>query len=209
MKLSRYVELVVLLSLTLSSLFSILLLTSGYKNGVLNKLAIAQYSYNLNSTAAFPPSTSNSSLSSSSTSPVLTPQEITDGIHWWVFTAHYLSICAGYVGGSPIPLNVFLECKVKPLGYTFRTDDPFIVSFQRNGSLFPVESIPLDIIRTKAPCVMLVLGIVFLGLSLVLLGLQWIDKCKKFPVLVIILLALVFMLTSAALITSVAGQRRI
>ena len=153
-------------------------------------LTKSQYSYNLNSTAAFPPSTSNSSLSSSSTSPVLTPQEITDGIHWWVFTVHYLSICAGYVGGSPTPLNVFLECKVKPLGYTFRTDDPFIVSFQRNGSLFPVESIPLDIIRTKAPCVMLVLGIVFLGLSLVLLGLQWIDKCKKFPVLVIILVRL-------------------
>ncbi|KAH7403659.1 hypothetical protein BKA64DRAFT_641628 [Cadophora sp. MPI-SDFR-AT-0126] len=208
MKLSRFIDLVVVFSSSMSLLFAILLLTSGYRHGVLNKLAIAQYTYNLNSTAAFPTSNSNSSLNPASTSPILTPQEVTDGIHWWVFTVHYLSICAGYVGGSPTPVNVFLECEKKPAGYTFRTDDPFIVNFQREGSLVLVEPIPLDVIDTKAPFLMLVLGMGFLVLGLGLLGLQWCGMVNTLLPLLFISPALIFMLTSSVLITSITSQRK-
>ncbi|KAH6718889.1 hypothetical protein BKA61DRAFT_731415 [Leptodontidium sp. MPI-SDFR-AT-0119] len=208
MKFSRYLDFSVLFSCFMSLLFSILLLTSGYKHGVLNKIAIAQYSYNLNNTLASPSAIDNSSTYSSFDSTVLTQQEITDGIHWWVFTVHYLSICAGYVGGSPTPLNVFLECESKPAGYTFRTDDPFILNFQRNCTQFPVVSIPLDVIHTDAPFVTLVLGIVFSILALGLLVCQVFGMLRWVSPLAFLVLAAAFMITSSALVTSIASERK-
>ena len=120
-----------------------------------------QYSYSINSTLLFPPTPPNSSIFYPITSPVATQQELQDDIHWWVFSVHYLSICAGYVGGSATRLDVFLECKSKPAGFTFRTDDSFILNFQRNGSQLPVLPIPLEVLHTAPPFATLVLGIVY------------------------------------------------
>ena len=85
-----------------------------------------------------------------------------DGIHWWFFTVHYLSICGGYVGGTENREYGFLGCEQRAAGWRFRTDDPFIVNFLSIDGSFPVDSAaPFETFTTAPAFGTLAVGISF------------------------------------------------
>jgi hypothetical protein len=89
---------------------------------------------------------------------------LADDIHWWFFTVHYLSLCGGCVGGTEDPEYIFLQCERKPVGWRFRTDDPFIVNFMQVREMLPVNStVPMDTFSTAPASGTLVVGIAFLA----------------------------------------------
>jgi hypothetical protein len=90
-----------------------------------------------------------------------------DDFHEWFFSVHYLSICAGYMGGTEDPDYVHLNCSLRSGSFTFRSDDKFIADYSSIGDLYPVE-LRYDIgsYDLRPPFAMLVLGISFTILSL-------------------------------------------
>ena len=62
----------------------------------------------------------------------------------------------------------------RPLGWTFRTDDPFIIAFRAENGSFPVvtEDVKLRELHTMAPAVTLILSVLFSGITLVLFGIE-------------------------------------
>ncbi|OBT41527.1 hypothetical protein VE00_08643 [Pseudogymnoascus sp. WSF 3629] len=109
----------ILASVLTSLIFSILLLTAG-SDGMLNDVTLATLTYNTNMSVTNLPYTVNAPYRNAL---------------WWLFSAHYLSLCGGYAGGAAVPDYVLVGCTSKPLGWTVRGDDPFIVGFHAvNGS---------------------------------------------------------------------------
>jgi hypothetical protein len=81
---------------------------------------------------------------------------------WWLFSAHYTSLCGGYAGGDAGPDYEFVGCTSKPLGWTVRGDDPFVVNFHAvNGSGVTQGDpfVPADF-STAKPAGLLIAGIV-------------------------------------------------
>jgi hypothetical protein len=93
-----------------------------------------------------------------------------DDFHEWFFSVHYLSICAGYMGGTEDPEYIHLNCSTRPGSFTFATDDKFILDYQSVGDLFPVVGRDtFDTFNLRPPFVTLVIGIIFIVLSMVVL----------------------------------------
>jgi hypothetical protein len=129
----------VLASVLTSLIFSILLITAG-SDGVLNDVTLATVSPHPAQCPSFLTSHTNSSQLTYNTNMSVTNLPYTvnapyrDAL-WWLFSAHYLSLCGGYAGGAATPDYVLVGCTSKPLGWTVRGDDPFIVGFHAvNGS---------------------------------------------------------------------------
>lgn len=94
-----------------------------------------------------------------------------DDFHEWFFSVHYLSICAGYMGGTEDPDYVHLDCSLRPESFTFRSDDKFIIDYSSVGDLFPVvPRYNITSFNLRPPFAILVLGIAFtiLGIAAVL-----------------------------------------
>lgn len=80
---------------------------------------------------------------------------------------HYLALCAGAEGGTATEFFRHFECVRKPVGWVFRTDDPFITNFGTfNGSSAVNSNRELIQIETIKPGVMLVIGLVLSILAL-------------------------------------------
>jgi len=81
-----------------------------------------------------------------------------------------LSLCAGWAATAAAD-NDFnsLDCITKPLGWTFRTDDPFIVNYGSANGSYPVvtSGVKVEELSTQAPAVTLVLGLIFSSLAVV------------------------------------------
>lgn len=73
-------------------------------------------------------------------------QNYSDEFHSWFFEVHYLSICAGYLGGTEDPIYYHLNCSARTGGFTFRADDQFILDYQSISDSFPV--LPNTVNRT-------------------------------------------------------------
>ena len=124
-----------------------------------------------------------------------------------------------------------MECSPRRGGFTFKSDDPWIMDFMsENGTYFPVEGgPPPETINTMGPFVTLVLGLVFSVISTVMLaceilgwGLSWmtipwpgVTSMMVFPPLEFPFamdmanwsqLAATFLMASAALITVAIRQ---
>lgn len=177
----------------LSLLFSLLTLIAGCKKGVLNHVSIAtvrppisslpqnaslisfQYSYDGN--LSYINEAENSSYINS-TDPLiqaLRSPTYPDEFHEWYFEVHYLSLCAGFMGGTEDAYYYQLNCSYRPGSFIFRTDDPFIVDYQAIGGEYPVEAGgPFESFDLRPPFACLVLGIVF---SILSLGVVLCDIC--------------------------------
>jgi len=193
-------------------LFSFLTLIASCRKGVMNSYTIAAYSYDLTS-VVYPPENSTTPSVPFGAGPYA--GEIEDDIHWWFFTANYLSICGGYVGGTEDPDYVVLECQRKPGGYKFRTDDPFIVNFLSYNGEFPVNStVPLQTITTAPSFATLVIGITFSVFSMGSLAAEAFGGWSKSGLLAqasvgLLGVAATFLTISSGLITSlIKGPRR-
>ncbi|KAH6683442.1 hypothetical protein B0J14DRAFT_647657 [Halenospora varia] len=197
-----------LFSLVLSLLFALLVLLAEYRKGSLNHIAIATYSYSANSSIYYASRNDTPNYLQAS-SPVLTTQQLNDGLHWWIVSVHYLSICIGYVGGSPTPIVVIDSCQSRPGGWEFKSDDPFIRDFQRNGTLFPVEMFKeVETLKTAPSFVSLVLGVAFAILSIFALSAFQFNVGKQEISLGLITLTTLFLIISAACVSSMLSQSR-
>ncbi|KAL5344293.1 hypothetical protein ACLOAV_010722 [Pseudogymnoascus australis] len=144
-----------LASLLTSLLFALLTLIAGYKNGFLDSTSMATYYYKVNSTVVYHPNLSNGSPS---------PFGVGyDTILAWTFNTHYLAICAGYMGSNGAS-EVFeqKDCERRPLGWTFRSNDPFIVHWGETNGSRPVNmtSVIKQGVKTAEPVGLLVAGLV-------------------------------------------------
>ncbi|KAH8816998.1 hypothetical protein F5884DRAFT_778169 [Xylogone sp. PMI_703] len=159
-----------ILSCLLGLLLSILVLIPGCNKGVLDHISIATYRYEGNYSIIYPPGNGHAPRNPVAVAIGSYPDEF----HEWFFSVHYLSICAGFMGGTENPYYYGLNCSRRHGGFTFRTDDDFILSYQSIGDLFPVEpySNGVESFNLQAPFAMFVLGIAFIILSFALLVYQ-------------------------------------
>jgi hypothetical protein len=103
-------------------------------------------------------------------------------LHWFFFTVNYLSICAGYAGGTEDEEDYIVDCQRKTPGFTFRTDDPYIVNFWNYNGTYPVQSdVPLSTFSTTPPFASLMIGMVLSILSAGTLGIEALGKWPKWP----------------------------
>jgi hypothetical protein len=122
-----------------------------------------KFDYAVDQEAFYPASLSNS------TNPFNPQLSQYYGIWQWFFSVHYLSLCAGYLTVEENLGISHLACEEKTAGWTFTTDDPFIVNWAVvNGTQFPVAQWggPPVQIHTLAPIVTLVIGISFLAFAI-------------------------------------------
>lgn len=93
-----------------------------------------------------------------------------DTILAWTFNTHYLAICAGYMGSNGAS-EVFeqKDCERRPLGWTFRSNDPFIVHWGETNGSRPVNmtSVIKQGVKTAEPVGLLVAGLVVTVLAAV------------------------------------------
>jgi len=165
----RWRVLWVWLFLVLGLLFSILTLTAGIIGGI-GDATIATFEYDFNYTVLYPQQTNNSSMTSYE--PTAFAAAYQSEILAFYFNVHYLSLCAGWMGtDGEEPMYVNLECAAKPLGWTFRTDDSFIVNYGAANGSFPVV-IPNEIqeLHTKIPASLLIIGMVVSSVSISAFG---------------------------------------
>lgn len=93
-----------------------------------------------------------------------------DTILAWAFDIHYLAICAGYMGSNGASeVSEQKDCERRPLGWTFRSDDPFIVHWGEINGSRPVNmtGVIKQGVKTAEPVRLLVAGLVVTVLAAV------------------------------------------
>lgn len=75
------------------------------------------------------------------------------------------------MGGEATPLYKHLECQSKRLGWTFRTDDPFIVNFGAQNGTRPLASDDIELVKveTVTPVATLLVGLICSVLAFLIL----------------------------------------
>lgn len=194
--------------LVLSLIFALIVLLAGYSKGSLDHIAIATYSYSANASVYY--TSRNDTLNYPQiSSPVLTIQQLRDGLHWWIVNVHYLSVCIGYVGGSPTRIVVIEKCERRKGGWEFKSDDPFIRDFQRNGTLFPVEMLKeVENLKTAPSFVTLVIGVAFTVLTAFSLIAFQFSRGRKEILLVPLSFTVLLLTVSAACATDMISKSR-
>jgi hypothetical protein len=143
------------LQLVLGLLFLLLLKVSERHNN-----AIFKYTYQGNATIIYP--TGNDTENPVAVAIAKYPDEF----HYWFFEVHYLSICAGFLGGTEDAYYYHLNCSARTGGFTFRSDDEFILDYQSIGDLFPVlPAVASNSFNLGPSFTMLVIGIVLAAAS--------------------------------------------
>lgn len=157
----RWRDFYIVSSCVLGFLFSILVLIPGCQRSALPSVAIATYRYEGNYTVIYPPEDQDPNAVD------LILLGYGDDFHEWFFSVHYLSICAGYMGGTEDPDYVHLDCSLRPGSFTFRSDDKFIIDYSSVGDLFPVvPRYDITSFNLRPSFAILVLGIAFTILSI-------------------------------------------
>jgi hypothetical protein len=138
-----------------------------------------QYTYEINNDLLYPPANATTPPAPYGTGPWA--KETGDDIHWFFFTVHYLSLCGGYGAGEETENDVFLQCERKAAGWTFATNDPFIVNFLSVDEQFPVNSTaPFQSFTTAPAFGTLVIGIALSVFSVGVLAGEWVGDWVNF-----------------------------
>ncbi|KAG9246709.1 hypothetical protein BJ878DRAFT_478061 [Calycina marina] len=207
----------VFVCLLLSAILSILTLSAGHKRGMLDTFAIVTYTYPLNTTVfsqGLPVTNPSADLG---INPFLAAYNY--DIASFVFSVHFLSLCAGYTSLSheskSKPTHTFLECTPKPFGWTFWTDDHWIGDFGMANGLRPVsveakEKENAEYIDTSASAVLLAIGLVAMlfGAGMMVLELNVRVGLRRERRWCVEMSTLAIAVGAAALLVALLGMRR-
>lgn len=159
-------------SCSISLLLSALTIIAGWRQGVLDTVAIASVRI-----VSFPSYIAHEvyclkspqfEYQRSGAQITYTPPREWESVISWFFSVHYLSLCGGYAfsDGKAVETR-HLACEAKEAGWIFKGNDPFIVNFQAvhgdGQDDLPVilpTVLPTEL-HTRTPFALLVSGIAF------------------------------------------------
>jgi len=192
-----------------SLIFSTLTIIAGCRPGVLNNVNIASVIYEIDYAATQYYMTAKPVPTQV---PGLLKVANEDDLHEWVFTVNYLSLCGGDLYGTEDEEYGTLACESKSPGWTFRSDDPYIINWLDYDKKVPVvpNDGPVVVIHTREPFATLLAGFIFSVLATTTCLWTAMSTSRRIAILCTSLLAIasILLIASSALLTKLIHSYR-